>query len=63
MSQASLGGASSFSPAKLQRKLISIHDVERYCKPQQLSLYNPIDSGFKYSLIGLFGIPDVINPD
>ena len=59
----SVGGRSSFSPAKLQRKLISIHDVERYCKPQNLSLYNPIDSGFKYNILGLFGIPDEINPD
>lgn len=37
--------------------------MERYCKPQNLSLYNPIDSGFKYNVIGLFGIPDQINPD
>ena len=28
-----------------------------------MALYNPIDSGFKYNLIGLFGIPDTINPD
>ena len=63
MSQGSLGGVSNLSPAKLQRKLISIHDIERYCKPQQLTLYNPNDSGMKYSILGLFGIPDAINPE
>ena len=52
----------SESPSKLQRRLINIHDVERYCKPQQLCLYNALESGFKYNLIGLFDIPDVIDP-
>ena len=53
----------SESPSRLQRKLISIHDVERYCKPQNLSLYNFEESGFKYNVIGLFGIPDEIDPE
>ena len=52
----------SESPSKLARKLISIHDLEKYCKPQQLCLYNPVDSGFKYNIIGLFGMPDAIDP-
>ena len=55
-------GGMSDGVSKLQRKLVSVHDLERYCKPQQLSLYNPIDSGFKYNLIGLFGIPEEIDP-
>ena len=48
--------------AKLQRKLISVHDLEKYCRPQQLALYNPVDSGFKYNVIGLFNMPDAIDP-
>ena len=55
--------AFSASPSRLQRKLINIHDVERFCRPQQLSIYNPVDSGCKYNLIGLFGIPEGIDPD
>ena len=51
------------STSQLQRKLINIHDVERFCKPQQLSVYNPVDSGFKYNIIGLFGIPEGIDPN
>lgn len=53
---------STANPARLQRKLASIHDIERYCRPQYLSPYNPIDSGLKYNVIGLFGIPEAIDP-
>ncbi len=42
---------------------MNIHEVERFCKPQQLALYNPSDSGFKYNILGLFGIPDGIDPN
>jgi len=41
---------------------VSIHDLERYCRPHQLSLYNPVDSGFKYNVLGLFDIPDALDP-
>ena len=37
-------------------------DLEKYCRPQVLALYNPIESGFKYNLIGLFNMPDAIDP-
>lgn len=49
----------SESPSKMQRRLVS--DIEKYCRPQQLSLYNPFDSGFKYNVLGLFNMPDVTN--
>lgn len=54
---------SSVSPDRLQRRLVRIHDVEQYCKPQSLSLYRPNDSGFRYNVLGLFGIPDAMNPE
>ena len=37
--------------------------MERYCKPQNLCIYDPIESGFKYRVIGLFNIPEVIDPN
>ena len=46
----------------LQKKLVSIHDVEKYCKPQHLSPYNANTGGFRYNILGLFGIPEVIDP-
>ena len=40
------------------RQLVNMQEVEKYCKPQQLNVYNPEASGFKYEVLGLFGIPD-----
>ena len=40
-----------------------MEDIERLCKPQNLIAYNPINSGFKYNVIGLFGIPEQIDPE
>ena len=48
----------SIESVSVKRKLLGIHEVERYCRPHHLNLYNPVDSGFKYNVIGLFGIPD-----
>ena len=62
-SQSDIGDVYNRSTSQLQRQLINIHDVERFCKPQQLSVYNPVDSGLKYNIIGLFGIPERIDPD
>ena len=39
-----------------------MQEIEKYCRPQHLTLYNPIDSGIKYNVMGLFGIPEAINP-
>ena len=47
-------GTVQFNVAK---KMMSMEDLEKYCQPQQLSLYDADDSGFKYNIIGLFGIP------
>ena len=55
-------GQSSANPKQLQRRLTNIHDIERYCRPQQLIPYKPIDSGLKYNVIGLFGLPEAIDP-
>lgn len=42
---------------KTESAVVNIEDIEKYCRPQHLCLYNPQDSGFKYNLIGLFGLP------
>ena len=55
-------GDSSVNPARIQRKVLSMQEIEKYCRPQHLIPYNPIDSGLKYNVIGLFGIPEAINP-
>ena len=47
----------------MQRKLVKIHDIDRLCKPQNLVRYNPINSGIKYNVLGLFGIPEIVNPN
>jgi len=51
----------SVNASRIQSQLININDVEKYCRPHNLSLYDPINSGFKYNVIGLFGIPDQIS--
>ena len=45
----------------LQKKLVNIHNVEDLCQPQKLTAYNHLKSGFKYKIIGLFGIPDMLD--
>ena len=56
------GEGSAGNVSKLNRRLYNIHEVERYCKPQYLTLYRPEQSGIKYNVMGLFGIPDGIDP-
>ena len=51
----------NLTPTQLQRRLEDIDNLERFCKPQHLSLYDPVNNGLKYSVIGLFGLPDPIN--
>ena len=50
------------NPQRLQRKLVKLHDIDRLCKPQNLVRYNPISSGIKYNVLGLFGIPEIADP-
>ena len=50
-------GQGQHTPESKQTK-IRVEDVEKYCRPQQLCLYDPVLSGFKYTLIGLVGLPE-----
>lgn len=48
----------------MQSKLLSKKEIEQYCRPHHLALYNPNDSGLKYNVLGLFGIPaDGLDPE
>lgn len=46
----------------INKRFISQEEIDRYCKPQNLCIYNPEESGFKYKVMGLFGMP-IIDPE
>ena len=37
-------------------------ELEKLCLPHNLVYYKPVSAGFKYSLIGLFGLPENLDP-
>ena len=43
----------------LKKRLVTQAEIDKYCKPQNLCIYNPDASGFKFKVIGLFGMPEI----
>ena len=52
----------SVNHARLQRQLYNANEVQKYCKPQYLRLYRPDESGIRYKVLGLFDLPEELDP-